>query len=137
MPRRQIILLLYLLLINLSISSEAWAGRDMSYTRTLENYEVPDVMLINQDDVRVSLQEIVLFGHACPGGFCVHDLHHNLPGSFNQFRELPENDHRGKRNNAAYFHIDRSGIRHPEGDESLFEAVQRATGMGFFDGQPG
>ena len=58
MPRRQIILLLYLLLINLSISSEAWAGRDMSYTRTLENYEVPDVMLINQDNVRVSLRKL-------------------------------------------------------------------------------
>jgi protein SCO1/2 len=58
MPRRQIILLLYLLFINLSISSEAWAGRDMSYTRTLENYEVPDVMLINQDNVRVSLRKL-------------------------------------------------------------------------------
>jgi protein SCO1/2 len=59
MPRRQTMLLLYLLLISLSISSEAWAGRDKSYTRTLENYEVPDVTLINQDNVKVSLRKLL------------------------------------------------------------------------------
>ena len=59
MPRRTTLLLLCLLLISLAISSEAWAGRDKSYTRTLEHYEVPDVMLINQDNVRVSLRNLL------------------------------------------------------------------------------
>jgi len=59
MLRRQTMLLLYLLLVSLSISSEAWAGRDKSYTRTLENYEVPDVTLINQDNVKVSIRKLL------------------------------------------------------------------------------
>ena len=59
MPRKQTMLLLYLLLTSLCLSSEAWAGRDKSYTRTLENYEVPDVQLINQDGVKVSLRKLL------------------------------------------------------------------------------
>ena len=59
MPRRQTVLFLCLLLVSLVISSEASAGRDKSYTRTLEHYEVPDVMLINQDNVRVSLRNLL------------------------------------------------------------------------------
>jgi protein SCO1/2 len=52
-------LLLYLLLTSLCLLSEAWAGRDKTYQRTLENYEVPDVTLINQDGVKVSLRKLL------------------------------------------------------------------------------
>ncbi len=58
MPRKQTLLLLCLLL-GLCLSNEAWAGRDKTYTRTLENYEVPDVTLINQDGVKVSLSKLL------------------------------------------------------------------------------
>lgn len=59
MPRKQIIGLLCLLLAGLIFSSGAWAGQDKAYTRTLEKYEVPDVMLINQDGVKVSLRKLL------------------------------------------------------------------------------
>ena len=59
MPRKQARLLVYLLLTILCLSKEVWAGRDMTYTRTLENYAVPDVTLINQDGIKVNLRKML------------------------------------------------------------------------------
>jgi protein SCO1/2 len=60
MTRRQILLFLCLILISSRLLvREAWAGRDKTYLRTLENYEVPDVTLINQDGVKVNLRRLL------------------------------------------------------------------------------
>jgi len=58
--RRQTILLLASILCGLCFTCEAGAGRDKAYTRTIENYEVPDVSLINQDGVKVGLRKLLL-----------------------------------------------------------------------------
>jgi len=60
MNRTLALSLAYLLFISLFTVSEAGAGRDKTYTRTLENYEIPDVMLVNQDNVKVSLRKVLL-----------------------------------------------------------------------------
>jgi protein SCO1/2 len=59
MPCKQIFLPLSLFIISLCFLSEARAGRDTTYTRTLENYAVPDVTLINQDNIKVSLRKLL------------------------------------------------------------------------------
>jgi len=60
MPRHRLIPLLAIVLCSLCLSGEAWAGRDKTYTRTFENYEIPDVTLINQDGVKVELRKLLL-----------------------------------------------------------------------------
>ena len=62
MTRKQTTLLLCLLLASLCFLNEAWAGRE-KYTRTLENYEIPDVTLVNQDGVKVNLRKLLLCDH--------------------------------------------------------------------------
>jgi protein SCO1 len=60
MSRQQTITLLAFILCGLCLTGEAGAGRDKSYTRTIENYEVPDVSLINQDGCKVELRKLLL-----------------------------------------------------------------------------
>jgi protein SCO1 len=60
MSRQQTILFLAFILCGLCFTCEAGAGRDKSYTRTVENYEVPDVSLINQDGGKVELRKLLL-----------------------------------------------------------------------------
>jgi protein SCO1/2 len=60
MTRRQILLFLCLILISSCLLvREAWAGREKSYLRTLENYDVPDVTLINQDGIKMNLRKLL------------------------------------------------------------------------------
>ena len=60
MSRQLMIPLLAIILCGLCFTSEAGAGREKAYTRTVENYEVPDVSLINQDGVKVDLRKLLL-----------------------------------------------------------------------------
>jgi protein SCO1/2 len=48
-----------LLLLCMSLVSEVQAGPGRSYTRTIENYEVPQVTLVNQDGLRVDLRKLL------------------------------------------------------------------------------
>jgi protein SCO1/2 len=52
-------LLLILFLCHLCIGAEAFAGQNKAYTRTVEALQVPDVILVNQDGVRVSLRPLL------------------------------------------------------------------------------
>jgi len=55
MPRLRTMLILILFFAVLGLSGEVQA----KYTRTVENYEVPDVTLVNQDGVRVGLRKLL------------------------------------------------------------------------------
>ena len=61
MPRRWIILILFFLLSGFSLIGELAAEQRPSYTRTMENYQVPDVVLTNQDGVRIKLREFLTY----------------------------------------------------------------------------
>ncbi len=54
MIRRSLILLLFVAACGPALAAAA------SYSRTLENYQVPDVTLLNQDGERVRLREVLL-----------------------------------------------------------------------------
>lgn len=43
----------------MQLPAEAIAARSTPYTRTLENYEVPDVTLVNQDGRRIELKKLI------------------------------------------------------------------------------
>jgi len=58
--RKPVVFILILFLCCLGIGGQADAGTAQRYTRTVENYEVPDVSLINQDGIKVDLRKLLL-----------------------------------------------------------------------------
>ena len=138
MPRRQTVLFLCLLLVSLVISSEARAGRDKSYTRTLEHYEVPDVMLINQDNVRVSLRKLLSSDSPVLVDFVYTTCTTICPVLSINFVELPENDHRGKPGTSRLVSISIDPeFDTPKAMKAYLKRYNAQAGMGFFDRQPG
>ncbi|HUJ19324.1 MAG TPA: SCO family protein [Nitrospirota bacterium] len=49
------------LLIGSCLTAEATAESKPSYTRTVENYQIPDVTLINQDGARIKLRDYLVY----------------------------------------------------------------------------
>jgi len=54
---RRALFLLVLLLGCIIDGKDVFAGRDKSYTKTIETYEIPDVNLVNQDGVKIPLKK--------------------------------------------------------------------------------
>ncbi len=59
MSRYVMLLLLPLLLFGLATPADTPAAQNKNYTRTVEAYQIPDVSLVNQDGVRVSLRSLL------------------------------------------------------------------------------
>ena len=58
MLRKTVIFLFVLLEMGLAMTQQA-AAAETSYKRTLENYTVPDVVLVNQDGARIHLKDVI------------------------------------------------------------------------------
>jgi protein SCO1/2 len=61
MSLRWSVLLMSLFLIIGSYRLSEAAEKVQSYTRTIENYQIPDVTLINQDGARIELRKLLAF----------------------------------------------------------------------------
>jgi protein SCO1/2 len=59
MSFRWTIKIMSFLLIGSCLIGEAAAENKPSYTRTIENYQIPDVTLINQDGARIQLRKLL------------------------------------------------------------------------------
>jgi protein SCO1 len=62
--RKPVVFILILFLCCLCMAGHADAARTSNYSRTVEDLDLPDVTLVNQDGVRVTLREIL----TCAGG---------------------------------------------------------------------